>query len=90
MFETLCKGKPSSSSSTARPKCQSPETTTARAGGVDLSRTKQSRTGRGQRRRQNGGCVDDDNDYEQLPYIQRRDGAHNNILQYLIKSTSYA
>jgi hypothetical protein len=90
MFETLCEGKPSPSSSKARPKRRSPETTVARAGGVDPSRTKRSRTGRGQRRRRNGGCVGDDNDYERLPYIQRRDAAHNNILKYLIKSTSYA
>jgi hypothetical protein len=84
MFETLCEGKPSSSSSKTRPKRRS------RAGGVDPSRTKRSRTGRGRRRRRNGGCVGDDNDYKQLPYIQRRDDAHNNILYYLIKSTSYA
>jgi hypothetical protein len=25
------------------------------------------------------GCVGDNNDYERLPYIQRRDDAHNNI-----------
>jgi hypothetical protein len=64
MFETLCEGKPSSSSSKARPKRRSPETTAARSGGVDPSRTKRSRTGRGRRRRRNGGCVGDDNDYE--------------------------
>jgi hypothetical protein len=45
MFETLCEGEPSSSLSTARPKRRSPETTVARAGGADPSRTKQSRTG---------------------------------------------
>ena len=45
-FETLCEGEPSSSLSTARPKRRSPETTAARAGGADPSRTKQSRTGR--------------------------------------------
>jgi hypothetical protein len=49
MFETLCKGKPLSSLSTARPKRRLPEMTAARAGGVDPSRTKRSRTGRGQR-----------------------------------------
>jgi hypothetical protein len=47
MFETLCEGKPSSSSSKGRPKRRSPETTAARAGGVDPSRTKRSRTGSG-------------------------------------------
>jgi hypothetical protein len=46
MFETLCKGEPSSSLSTARPKCRSSARTTARAGGADPSRTKRSRTGR--------------------------------------------
>ena len=80
MFDTLCEGKPSSSSSKACPKRRSPETTAARAGGVDPSRTKRSRTGQGRRRRRNGGCVGDDNDYERLPYIHRRDDAHNNIL----------
>ena len=60
-FETLCKGEPSSSSSMARPKRRSPEKTVARA---------QSRTGRGRRRRRNGGCVSDNNDYERLTYIQ--------------------
>jgi hypothetical protein len=45
MFETLCEGEPSSSLSTARPKRRSPETTTARAGEVDPSRMKRSRTG---------------------------------------------
>jgi hypothetical protein len=67
-FETLCKGEPSSLLSTAR------------AGGADPSRTKQSRTGQRRRRRRNGGCVGDNNDYEQLPYIQRRDDSHNNII----------
>ena len=37
MFETLCEGKPLSSSSKALPKRRSPETTAARAGGVDPS-----------------------------------------------------
>jgi hypothetical protein len=49
MFETLCEGEPSSSLSTAPPKRRSPETTAARAGGVDPSRTKRSGTGRGRR-----------------------------------------
>jgi hypothetical protein len=40
MFETLCKGKPSSSLSTARPKRRSSARTTARVGGADPSRTK--------------------------------------------------
>ena len=80
MFETLCKGKPLSSSSKARPKRRSPETTAARAGGVDPSWTKRSRTGQGWRQRRNRGCVGDDNDYKRLPYIQQRDDAHNNIL----------
>ena len=79
-FETLCEGEPSSSLSTARLKRRSPETTMARAGGADPSRTKQSRTAQRRRRRRNGGCVGDDNDYERLPYIQRRDDAHNNII----------
>ena len=78
-FETLFKGEPSSSLSTARPKRQSPETTTARAGGADLSRAKRSRTGRGRQRGRNGGCVGDHNNYERLPYIQRRDDMHNSI-----------
>jgi hypothetical protein len=79
-FEMLCKGEPSSSSlSTARPKRPSLETTAARAGGVDPSQTKRSRMGQPQRRRRNGGCVGDHNDYKQLPYIQRRDDAHNSI-----------
>jgi hypothetical protein len=51
LFKMLCEGKPSSLSSKARPKSRSPETTAARAGGVDPSRTKRSRTGRGRRRR---------------------------------------
>jgi hypothetical protein len=80
MFETLCEGKPSASSSKARRKRRSPESTAARAGGVDSLRTKRSRTGRERRQRQNGGCVGDDNDYKRLPYIQQRDDAHNNIL----------
>ena len=62
LFETLCEGKPSASSSKARLKRRSPESTAARAGGVDPLRTKQSRTGQGRRQRQNGGCVGDDND----------------------------
>jgi hypothetical protein len=37
MSETLCEGKPLSSSSKALPKRRSPETTAARAGGVDPS-----------------------------------------------------
>ena len=49
MFETLCKGKPLSSSSKARQKRRSLETTVAKAGGVDPSRAKRSRTGRGRR-----------------------------------------
>jgi hypothetical protein len=69
-FETLCEGEPWSSLSMARPKRRSPDTTVARAGGADPSRTKQSRTGRRRRRRQKGGCVGDNNDYEQLPYIE--------------------
>ena len=42
MFETLCEGEPSSSSSfsKAHPKCRSPERTTARVGGADPSWTK--------------------------------------------------
>ena len=71
MFETLCKGEPSSLSSMARPKRQSLVMTAARAGGADPSRTKQSRTGQRRRRQWNGQCIGDDNDYEQLPYIQR-------------------
>ena len=80
MFETLCEGKPSSLSSKACPKRRLPETTVARTGGVDPSRTKRSRTGQGRRQRRNGGCVGDNNDYKRLPYIQPRDDAHNNIL----------
>ena len=53
MFEMLCKGKPSSSLSTAHPKRRSSATTAARAGGADLSRMKQSRTGRRRRQRRN-------------------------------------
>ena len=45
MFETLCKGEPSSLLSTACPKRQLLATTVARAGGADLSRTKRSQTG---------------------------------------------
>ncbi len=40
MFETLCKGKPSLSLSTARPKRRSSAMTAARAGGADPSWTK--------------------------------------------------
>jgi hypothetical protein len=47
MFEMLCEGKPSLSSSTARPKRRSSAMTTARAGGADPLRTKRSRMGRG-------------------------------------------
>ncbi len=79
-FEMLCEGEPSLSLSTARPKRRSPETTASRAGGADLSRTKHSRMGRRRRRQRNGGCVGDNNDYERVPYIQRRDDAHNNII----------
>ena len=57
MFQTLCKGKLSSSLSTARPKCRSSATTVARAGGADLSRMKGSRMGQGPRQRRNGGYV---------------------------------
>ena len=63
MFETLCKGEPSSSLSTARPKRRSSATTAARAGGADLSRTKRPRMGQ-RRRRRNGECVGENNDYE--------------------------
>jgi hypothetical protein len=63
-FETLCEGEPWSSLSTARPKRRLSETTVVRAGRADPSRTKQSRTGRQRRRRQKGGCVGDNNDYE--------------------------
>jgi len=45
MFKMLCEGRTSLSSSTARPKRRSSVTTTARPGGADPSRTKQSRTG---------------------------------------------
>jgi hypothetical protein len=45
MFEALCQGEPSSLLSTARPKRRSSARTTARAGGADPSRMKQSRTG---------------------------------------------
>ena len=66
MFETLCEGKLSFSSSTALTKRRSLATFEARAGGVDPSWTKQSRTGRGRRQQQNGGCVGDDNDNNRL------------------------
>ncbi len=78
-FETLCEGEPLSSLSTARPKRQSSATTAARASGADLSWTKQSRTGQRRRQRRNEACVSDDNYYERLSYIQRRDNACNNI-----------
>ena len=64
MSETLCEGEPLLSLSTARLKCRSSATNAARAGGADPSRTKRSRKGQRRRRRQNGGCVGDDNDYE--------------------------
>ena len=80
MFEMLCEGESSSSSSTALPKCRSSVSTAARAGGADPSQTKGSRTGRGQRRQWNGGYFDDDNGYERLTYMQRQDDAHNIIL----------
>ena len=66
MFETLCEGEPSSSLSRARPKRRSSAMTAVRAGGADPLRTKRSWTGR-RRRQRNGGCVSDDNDYDQLP-----------------------
>ena len=62
LFETLCEGEPLSSLFTARPKRRSSATTAARAGGVDPSRTKQSRTGRLRWRRRNGECVGDNKD----------------------------
>ena len=62
MFGMLCEGEPLSSLSTARPKRRSSATTAARAGGVDPSRTKQSRTGRLRWRRRNGECVGDNKD----------------------------
>jgi hypothetical protein len=65
MFKTLCEGEPSSSLSTARPKRRSSATTAVRAGGADPLRMKRSWTGR-RRRQRNGGCVSDDNDYDQL------------------------
>jgi hypothetical protein len=57
MSEALCKGEPSSSSSTARLKRRSLATTAVRAVGADPSRMKGSRTGRGPWRRRNGGYV---------------------------------
>ncbi len=80
MFETLWEDESSLSSSTALPKCRSSASTAARAGGADPSQTKWSRTGRGQRRQRKGGYFDDDNGYERLPYMQRRDDAHNIII----------
>jgi hypothetical protein len=81
MFEALCEVEPPPSSlSTAHPKCRSSAMTAVRAGGADPLRTKQSRTGQRQRRRRNGGCFGDDNNYERLPYIQRRDDTHNSII----------
>ena len=65
MFKTLCEGEPSSSLSTARPKRRSSATPAVRAGGANPLRTKRSWTGR-RRRQRNGGCVSDDNDYDQL------------------------
>jgi hypothetical protein len=47
MSKTLCKGEPTSLSSTARLKHRSLATTAARASGLDPSRTIGSRTGRG-------------------------------------------
>ena len=70
MFERLCKGKLSLLLSMARPKRRSSATTAARAGGADPSRTKQSRTGRRQWQRRNGGCVGDDNDNDRLKYYK--------------------
>jgi hypothetical protein len=57
MSETLCEGEPLLLSSTACRKLRSLAMTVARAGGADLLRTKRSRTGRGPRRRRNGGYV---------------------------------
>jgi hypothetical protein len=48
---------------TAHPKRRSLATTVARVGGADPLRTKRPRTGRGQRRQQNGGYIGDDNAY---------------------------
>ena len=76
MFGMLCEGEPLSSLSTARPKRRSSATTTVRVGGADLLRMKRSQMGRRRRRRLNGECIGDDNDYERLPYIQWRDDAH--------------
>ena len=57
MSESLCKGELSSSSSTACLKRRSLETTAARVGGADPSRTKGSRTERGPWRQRNRGYV---------------------------------
>ena len=58
MSKTLCKGEPSlSSSSTACLKRRSLETTAARVGGADPSRTKGSRTEQGPWRQRNRGYV---------------------------------
>ena len=67
MFETLCEGELSSSLSTARLKRRLSETTAARAGRADPSRTKRSRTGQRRRQRRNGGCIGDNNNYDRLP-----------------------
>jgi hypothetical protein len=77
MFETLCKGEPSSSLSTARPKRRSLATTAARAGGADPSRTKRSQTVR-RRRQRNGGCIGDDKRLRSTTIKQRQD-MHNRI-----------
>jgi len=57
MSETLCEGEPSLSLSTARPMHRSLAMTAARASGADPSWMKGSRTGRGPRRRRNGGYI---------------------------------
>ena len=64
MFEMLCKGKPSSSLSTAYLKRRSLATTVARASGADPLRTKRSRTGQRRRQQQNRACINEDNNYE--------------------------
>ena len=64
MFETLCEGKLSFSSSTALTKRRSLATTVARASGADPSRTKRSRTGQRRRQQQNRACINEDNNYE--------------------------
>ena len=77
MFETLCEGKPSLLSSTARLKHRLSATTAARTGGADPSRMKQSRMGRGQWQRRNGGCVGDNNYYEQLHTMHKTTRRHS-------------